>query len=609
MTIPADRPEVEPNGCACITFVMVARGPGRLSLTRCAALFLAALCVLVLATCSVYPPKDAVRGTNGLAQIEAEYGIRPLDPASETPLVKQALEELEKTDTFRYFRGRTYRLTSGNRLPQDWLLQTPNVWGMRGADVPFFPLDCNDCDPDFRLPACTTDAQCGAGKCVPLAATVKKRGEAPAKMCGGHSDAVLDRFYRLITSAQSAVDIALLQPPPDTRFLATLRNAITFLAYERRAVTIRVLVGDHPPEGTDAAAFARDLMSGIDAAPSRLSIYVGAMRSCGGEPQCGGALSWNHAKIVAVDGRRAIVGGHNMWSPDYLAAAPVHDLSMEVDGPAAADAHAFLDELWDFLCEQTPKARVNEWHSVLPGSSGLGDECMSRLRVRSPPSRDGGVPVLAVGRLASGIAPVFADQSLIARDLILGAATKSVRMMMQDVPFAVAGLDLSWPEHALDALADLLAKDGDVYIVLSNYGAAGPVGTYSMLVPIEAVAMKMRDKLRAHRALDDAELTDLLCRHLHLAPLRFGPDATWPDDKAIGMHTKFWMVDERVLYLGSENLYPSELQEFGYIVEDGKAAAQALRELWEPAWKWSQAAAISGDEAPSCVFREKAARR
>lgn len=586
---------------------MIAAATDAASPARGAVRGFAALAALALAACSLYPPKDAVRGANGLAQVERDYGIHPLDPTSPTPLLKQALEEVEKTDPLRYFRGRTYRLTTGNRLPQDWLLQTPNAWGKRAAEVPFFPLDCKDCDPEFRLPVCSADAQCGPGRCVPVQATVRKRGDTPAKMCVGHSDLVVDRFYRLIVSAERAVDIALLQPPADMRFLAALRNAFTRLANSGRAVTIRVLVGDHPPDGTDAAAFARELLRDAAAPPSRLNVYVGAMRSCSGEPSCG-ALSWNHAKIVAVDGRRAIVGGHNMWSEDYLGAAPVQDVSMEIDGPAATDAHRFLDELWDFLCEQQPNDEVNEWHSALNGTTELGEACLARISLPPSPPR-GNVSILAVARLAAGISPVFADQSLIARDLVLGAATKSVRLLIQDVPFAVAGLDLSWPEHALDALARLLAKEGDVYMILSNYGAAGPVGNYSMLVPIGAVATKMREKLREHSTLDDTALTDLLCRHLHLAPLRFGPDATWPDDEPIGTHAKFWMVDDRAFYVGAENLYPSELQEFGYIVEDKAASAQALRDLWEPAWKWSRAAAVSGDDAPSCVFRSTAAGR
>ena len=39
---------------------------------------------------------------------------------------------------------------------------------------------------------------------------------------------------------------------------------------------------------------------------------------------------------------------------------------------------------------------------------------------------------------------------------------------------------------------------------------------------------------------------------------------------------KLWMVDDRVFYVGSDNLYPVNLQEFGYIVDDRKAAAELL---------------------------------
>jgi phosphatidylserine/phosphatidylglycerophosphate/cardiolipin synthase-like enzyme len=582
---------------------MVVLEPRLGSRWHCGGPLFLALGLLALGACALAPPKDAVRDADGLAQVEERYGVRPLDPAASTPLLQQALAEIEKTDPARAYRGRTYRLTSGNHLPPDWLIQTPNVWGRRGAEVPFFAADCEDCDPDLRLPACTANAQCGAATCRPLAASARRRGEPARKFCMGHSEPLLDRFYKLVVSARHAVDIALLQPPADTRFLAALRNAVTRLAYSGRRVTIRVLIGDHPPAGTDAAAFARELMRDAAMPSSRLDVYVGAIRSCSGEPPCG-ALSWSHAKIVAVDGRRAIAGGHNMWSADYLGAAPVQDVSMEVEGPAATDAHRFLDELWGFLCGQPRRDEVNEWHSARAGAPGLGDGCLARVALPDSPGR-GGVPVLAVARLGRGIVTDFADQSLIARNLMLGAAAKTVRILTQDVPFAVAGVDLSWPERALDALARLLAAGGDVYMILSNPGAAGPIGTYSMQVPLETVAMKMRDKLREHATLNDAALTDLLCQRFHLAPLRFGPDATWPDDKPIGTHAKFWMIDERAFHIGAENLYPTELQEFGYIVENRAAAARALRDLWEPAWKWSSAAAISGAEAPSCVFRDK----
>jgi len=54
--------------------------------------------------------------------------------------------------------------------------------------------------------------------------------------------------------------------------------------------------------------------------------------------------------MIAVDGKTAIVGGHNMWSQQYLTLDPVNDTSMEVHGTAAADAHRFANLLWQYTC-------------------------------------------------------------------------------------------------------------------------------------------------------------------------------------------------------------------------------------------------------------------
>jgi len=38
------------------------------------------------------------------------------------------------------------------------------------------------------------------------------------------------------------------------------------------------------------------------------------------------SFSWNHAKIVAVDGKYLWTGGHNFWTAHYLTTKPVNDL-------------------------------------------------------------------------------------------------------------------------------------------------------------------------------------------------------------------------------------------------------------------------------------------
>lgn len=561
----------------------------------------AAALACLLTGCALYPPPEGVSqpAEGGIDAVIARFGIAPLDPRQDA--LPQLLRALGQSDPARRLADVTYSLEPGNRLPGDWLVQTPDAWDMAAAAVPFLPLDCPGCDPDFRLPACDA-TPCGTGRCTPLAASVVRAGQPPRRVCRGHSDALLDRIYALVAGAERAVDITLLQPPADFRFLAALRNAVTRLAASGRPVTLRIMIGDYPPDGTDARRFLQDLLrDAVAVRGSRLALYVGATRSCEGG-SCD-SLSWNHAKIIAVDGKRALVGGHNLWTQDYLLDAPVHDLSMAIEGPAARAAHRFADALWGFVCDHGKPGSANESYRYRAGAE-IAPGCLAHLAIPAATARPGSVPVLALGRLASGMADGFADQSQLARTLLLGAAQHSVRMVQQDMAFALPGaLGLSWPDSDLRRMLDLLARGGDVFLVLSNEGAKGPVGGYSNGVPIERVAAYLRTLMRRQHEMPEDQLVALLCAHLHLAPLRFGPDASWPGDRPIGLHAKFWMIDDRLFYIGSENLYPVDLQEFGYVLEDPAAAGEIRRDYWDKAWRWSSRAAISGAEAPRCVFR------
>ena len=521
------------------------------------------------------------------------------------------MAELAKTDPKGRYRGVTYNLTKDNVLDRRWLVQTPNVWGHRSAKVGYFPLECEgNCEPDFHLPFCRRNSDCGApdAVCGRLHAFDASPDLAGKRLCLGHSDAVIDRFYRPIIDASQAVDITALQPVPDFRFLAALRNAVTMLARSHRAVTLRILVGQYPP-GTDAKAFLQELVRDAKSVPdARLTVYAAAMRSCTGSLTCG-SFSWNHAKIVAVDGKSALVGGHNMWSQDYLLDQPVHDVSMQVQGGAAIDAHHFADKLWDYVCDHDTPLHAVSAFEYRSGNADVTSGCLERIVLPPPPPRaTSGIPVLASARLGSGITTDFANQDDLARDLIFGAARHDILVSQQDVAFAGPGkVATLYPELTLKAWAEfMLAGRGDVFLVVSNPGAEGrsKIG-YSNGVALEAVAEKMLAVAQAQSTLPAPALIDLLCRHFHLAPFRFGPDAAWPGGHPIANHAKFWMVDDRYFYLGSDNLYPIDLQEFGYIADDPAAAAELRRRYWAPLWRWSHLAAISGDDAPSCGLRSK----
>ena len=595
------------------------RGSGRL----------AAIVLVALGSCSGDLPSTAWRGgpgergysagaTRPIVDLIRERDIRTPDQAAAVPLLEQVRRELAKSDPDGAFAGTTYDLTAGNRLPNGWLLQSPARWGRRATDLPFYALDCKDCEPDLLLPACRSDADCrDGGTCQPI----WPAPGAPStnrSVCFGHSDALLVPVRDLVAGARHSVDIAALQPVPDTRFLAALRSGLAVLATSGRPIVVRLLVGQYPPDGADAAALLSSFTAGLSGTQgARLTVSVAAMRSCTSSESCR-SFSWPHAKFIVIDGSEVLVGGHNFWSEDYLVDKPVHDLSLRARGPAAASASRFADRLWQFVCANLDRKPAVQLASFTSAGNFASGACPSSLA--NPGSTGGGVggtPMLGVGRLGAGITKDFANQSDLARDLMFGAARHTIRMSQQDIGFMLGRSDALFPESTLDRLIDFMEqRDGHVYIVLSNRGASGNSGlSYANDVTFKAFARHLRDLVQKRIDARDPKaryevrrgpdpINALLCSHVHLAPFRFGPDATWPHGVAIANHAKLWMVDDRVFYIGSDNVYPVNLQEFGYIVDDRKAAAELLDAYWNPLWQWSRQAALSGDGVERCIFRE-----
>src|SRR5262249_25789318 len=154
-------------------------------------------------------------------------------------------------------------------------------------------------------------------------------------------------------------------------------------------------------------------------------------------------------------------------------------LSMHVRGPAATSAVRFMDRLWQYVCANTD----NKDSIALMSSGG---RCPTSA---SPPAiaGKGGMPILAVGRLGAGITTDFANQSDVARDMMLAAARHEIRIVQQDLGFGLGRADVLFPDSTIDRLLDFLRQGrGDIYIVLSNLGAKGKSGsTYSNDVTLQ----------------------------------------------------------------------------------------------------------------------------
>jgi phosphatidylserine/phosphatidylglycerophosphate/cardiolipin synthase-like enzyme len=497
------------------------------------------------------PPVDAEHSPQSMPQVVvAPEAVAAFDASLRANAdVLDALYAAMKQDAGGRWEGVTYALTNDNALDSDWVLQTPKVWGLSAADV-----------------------KDGAGVYV------------------------ADRVTETVASAQSFVDITTLSPFPTGRFESAIVAGLRRLAQSGRPVTVRYLAGWYPgPSGErlGQSEYLRKVIQGLQGIPnSKLRIFAGAMRV--------NLFSWNHAKIVAVDGRRAVVGGQNLWDDDYLQVYPAHDLSVALNGSSAFAMHAFADTLWESVCKYTesswrPAYWESGWHDVKTG-------CQAKSGVVRTPG-PGTMRVLGAGRLAQlGAQGNAADLAFV---LAFRGSRSTIRIAQQDLGLSTGVQWLFW-EAGMQEIAKALVRRQHVYIVLSNDGAkAGPNGaSYSSGVPLTGTADRIKsDVAKQPGAPTGKELIDLLCSNLHLTTLRFGPSDQWSNGFKFANHSKFWMVDDQLFYVGSENLYPSDLQEYGVILNDPNAASQMKQQYWDKLWQHSRRVAISGSEAARCYFR------
>ena len=444
-------------------------------------------------------------------------------------------------------------LLSRTTLDRFELLQTPELWGHDPADNSYW---------------------LAAGGTAPLPAA---------------SGRLLAAIEEIIAGADRLIDIASLEPFASGEFATAIRCGLTRAARRGHPLTVRIMFGRHrfvTQTDADFEAAIRDLTAGLPA-DSAIRLHACRMETSNDQKR----PSWNHAKIVAADGREALVGGHNLWHADYLGFAPVHDLSARVVGPAAGEAHAFLDLLWDWAGRQlAAPSEIGSLHAIR-WAGGHIEPAGPPPAVALAAPVEGATSVLAVGRLGTGVSadPRVANVGAAVAAIAFRQARSNIRISQMDFGFHWEGVNF-WSADVVAALADVLtdpARSVTVQMVLSEPGAKTAAGgPYSFGTTLADIVAEMR------RAIGDRRMTG----HMQLAPLRFSSSGDrWEHDGTqlkIINHAKFWMVDDRAFHVGSDNLYPHNLQEFGYVVESADLARVALAEYWDPMWTFTSRLAL-----------------
>jgi len=419
---------------------------------------------------------------------------------------------------------------------------------------------------------------------------------------------MLASIRSIIGNAERTVDVSSLAGVADGGFRAALVEGVRDAEAAGRRPVVRMVWG-HQPAAPFSKAKLRRLQADLQrAAPSLrivLALHTNTLAFNG--------FSWNHSKIVAADGRVAYVAGINMWSDSYLQSdRPVTDVGVVVRGPAAASTHRFLDVIWTEICAN-PTLTLKHANTLVP-EVGRTPACPSRRAV--PDGADtGDVAVLAVSRAGysetgrvvgtrdprevskedrrdSGcIIPPLpnpmngdpawdgANPSDTALRALVESATERIVIGQQEAVFGCAR-DPSYDVRLFDALARKVAAGIPVTIVVSNEkGAISTFEGYSADPPatLAVLTKRLAKLLGSQRAA-----TEAACRSLTVARFRQSEAATWPNGRQPAHHGKVIAVDDAAFYVGSQNAYPNQLQEFGFIIEDPRAMADFKRDYLDP---------------------------
>ncbi|MFB9833663.1 phospholipase D-like domain-containing protein [Actinoallomurus acaciae] len=447
-----------------------------------------------------------------------------------------------------------------------------------------------------------------------------------SESAGRAADELAATVEEIIGDGTQLIDIASLLPPSG-RLREAIYNGLLKAAAKKsnERILVRLLFGYVPLRDT-FSEFTRDLRGFLkreNVSLDRMTILVG---------QLSNVLSgfWNHAKIVAADGKVALVGGHNLWSDTYGGYPPVHDISIEVIGEGARHAHDFADYLWTTGGGSLSVRRITTDYATQTLSPGPKRDTTAVVELRDDlPGRP--IPTdnadqwhrgraLSLGR--TGILGNGASD--VAKEMVIKGAQRSLKISQQDIAFT--GFTSEENHDVVRWIAEALVENPEltVSIVVSSAKAGavkgayswgfGAPGTYAM---IKRFIKKVADP-EGTGANDDI-VTGALQR-LKVAPFVFTKfdvvvegESAWPDapeetikrrykpgswvetadrsEPEPANHAKVYIADETVYYVGSDNLYPHNLAEFGYLVE-GDSVRDIITDYWDKLWLYSEPHAI-----------------
>jgi phosphatidylserine/phosphatidylglycerophosphate/cardiolipin synthase-like enzyme len=300
----------------------------------------------------------------------ASEGVHEMDQRT-SPLSLDALRRaVENIDPSHAYRGVTYGLAEHNELEPAWWGFVPyGSWSNYPHTLP---------NPSV-LQKLLHDALHGVRPGDPLFIDLSTFGGSNSPFFT-QNDAVIGQIIDLANAARSTTIRYLVGqagPFPEgpnygDSFLSALFRAHSKFEHPSN---VTVYYGNfsprrlfrevgHNPFTATAENRLPAWLSGIIAAIDRLDVDLGkALANIGTQLlHCIEELmtpaipsySWNHSKILAVNGAQIVTGGANYWGDYASGAKSVWDMSMRIHGDAALEGHRFLNAVWAYLASRPP---------------------------------------------------------------------------------------------------------------------------------------------------------------------------------------------------------------------------------------------------------------
>mmetsp|Transcript_16980 Transcript_16980/g.47618 ORF Transcript_16980/g.47618 Transcript_16980/m.47618 type:complete len:556 (-) Transcript_16980:62-1729(-) len=451
-----------------------------------------------------------------------------------------------------------------------------------------------------------------------------------------HDEWLPEKLGEIVGRTEEWCDILSLSPPSG-KFMTAFQTALANICERKEdpmldgRIVIRIMFGNVVGMPVDCNDIIKELTKELPKdADQKIRLWVGSWRK---------GVSWNHAKIIAVDGKFLWTGGHNFRDAHYLQKNPVNDVSLEMEGTVAHDAHRYANAQWNYIerkqstrwgkfvdrripdswdVPRCARVAVSEWPSGTTAEfpplyrKKLLRHDMLRKKVQetrdddeeisNASSLNTGIPVLTIGRQGKILKKHRPSDDALAA--MIGSATTIVRFALQDIgPFMLPGTrspmpGAGWPVQYIDAMAHVLwRKSVTLELVLSNPGSipanlSPPGAQYGNGWTCDEVAEEIIASIRrqfpeeCHE--DPDRLVSKIKSHLRICYIRLPNGSTkYSDGSNVGLHAKHFIVDDRCCYVGSQNLYLCDLAEWGVVIDHSESVERMMDEYWHPMWTTS----------------------